>query len=341
MNFDQAIVSAALRTSRITPCGLDLAFDSSSSHTTCNVTYLEKTANTFKCLLCNVADMSRQDLTGRHVYSDKHTGSLMNLYDDIERVEIASERFCRLFSKPVYQTIVLLDQMTEPSWRDSIESEMFRYLVADNSRTATEEIEALERPLRKLRMFEHSERLVLLRLAVWKAECLLQLPEMTCGNMVLAVMEWGKEGWKSVKEERRLSNAMNIVVSQSAHISNGVQSICWPISSTACGFTRYDSLCGPLVNHTWCSVAFIYYRTMYSRCRLIQSTFDNTVTLESAEQAQSELSSDRGVMKSHSLTASNDILFVLAAYFNPLCVPFSLSCFRHTVFACTLDVPAC
>jgi hypothetical protein len=62
-------------------------------------------------------------------------------------------------------------------------------------------------------MFEHSERLVLLRLAVWKADCHLQLPEMTRGNLVLAVMEWGKEGWKSVKEERRLSNAMTIVAS--------------------------------------------------------------------------------------------------------------------------------
>jgi hypothetical protein len=89
---------------------------------------------------------------------------------------------------------------------------LFRYLVA-SKRNDTEEIEALERPMKKLRMFEHSERLVLLRLAVWRAECQLQLPEMTRGNLVLAVMDWGKEGWKDAKKERRLSNAMNIVAS--------------------------------------------------------------------------------------------------------------------------------
>jgi hypothetical protein len=110
MNFDHAIVSAALKTSCITESGQDLAFVS-RSQSTYKITYLRNMGDTFQCLLCNVAGMSWEDLTSRHIYGDKHIGCLLNLKDDIERIEISSERFCSLFSKPVHQTIELLDQM--------------------------------------------------------------------------------------------------------------------------------------------------------------------------------------------------------------------------------------
>jgi hypothetical protein len=210
MNFDHAIVSAALVSSRITDKGEDELFKSGITP------YIVKTSSQgsqgmhiHSCLLCNEAGIGGHFLECQHLRSNEHRGNLLALRDDIERVKISSERFCRLFAKPVDKTMALLDEIVDPNWKDSIEAELYRYLAA-NSRPATQEIEALERPLKKLKMFEHCERLVILRLAVWRAECQRQMPDMTHGNLV-ACLDWIKAGWKGIKKEQQSSNAMNIV----------------------------------------------------------------------------------------------------------------------------------
>jgi hypothetical protein len=210
MNFDHAIVSAALVSSRITDKGEDELFKSETAP------YIVKTASrgpygtsVYSCLLCNEEGIAKQRLEYEHLCSNKHRGNLLALKDDIERVKISSERFCRLFAKPVDKTIALLDEIVDPNWKDSIEAELYRYLAA-NTRPAAQEIEALERPLKKLKMFEHCERLVILRLAVWRAECQRQMPETTHGNVV-ACLDWIKAGWKDMKKGQQSSNAMNIV----------------------------------------------------------------------------------------------------------------------------------
>jgi hypothetical protein len=75
----------------------------------------------------------------------------------------------------------------------------------------------LEAVLQKLTLYEYKERLVLLALAVWKAQCIASMPAMT-GTIAYFVaaermQHWATVGWKTVKAEHRdANNAMNIIV---------------------------------------------------------------------------------------------------------------------------------
>jgi hypothetical protein len=55
-----------------------------------------------------------------------------------------------------------------------------------------------------------NERLTLVGLAVWKAQCLRQIPPLTD---YYCVQQWLSSVWKLCKPEQRTSNAMDIVVS--------------------------------------------------------------------------------------------------------------------------------
>jgi hypothetical protein len=61
-----------------------------------------------------------------------------------------------------------------------------------------------------LRKYEYLEPLALLELAVWKAECLKQMPSIHHG--IFRAQQWIASGWKAHKTEQRSSNAMSIII---------------------------------------------------------------------------------------------------------------------------------
>jgi hypothetical protein len=60
-----------------------------------------------------------------------------------------------------------------------------------------------------LRRHHYSERLALIGLAAWKAQCLCQVPN---SGQYLAYAQWIASGWKTCKASQRDSNAMNVIV---------------------------------------------------------------------------------------------------------------------------------
>jgi hypothetical protein len=56
-----------------------------------------------------------------------------------------------------------------------------------------------------------NERLTLLGLAVWKTECLRQVPSVVMDYYT--IQQWMSSGWKACKPEQRASNATPIIVS--------------------------------------------------------------------------------------------------------------------------------
>jgi hypothetical protein len=54
-----------------------------------------------------------------------------------------------------------------------------------------------------------NERLTLLALAVWKAQCLRQMPAVDDFD---AAQDWMRYGWKACKPHQRASNAMDIII---------------------------------------------------------------------------------------------------------------------------------
>lgn len=94
---------------------------------------------------------------------------------------------------------------------------MFCYLLApasnNNDLNDDEAFHTVLQPaLRKLKMCESNERLAVLALAVWKAQCVVDMPKDDVKDAYLAAMEWARKGWKSRKQEQRNANAIDTVV---------------------------------------------------------------------------------------------------------------------------------
>jgi hypothetical protein len=102
----------------------------------------------------------------------------------------------------------VLDRMEKlglPAWKDALRADLFCYLTSDHQ---TDLLVKAERTLMK---YEQLERLVLLQLAIWKAECLMQMPDTEIGYS--KAVDWMKSGWKALKVEMRGSNAIGTVLS--------------------------------------------------------------------------------------------------------------------------------
>jgi hypothetical protein len=167
-----------------------------------------------KCLLCDCGGCDFESMV-RHCDSDLHENKLQDLYDDLHKVMMTSYRACRLFSQPIFGELAMLDQISHAAWKDSVQAELYRYLVVPNQTdmdmSAPEEFELLERPTKKLKTCLQNERLTLLGLAVWKAECIRQVPSVVMDYYT--IQQWMSSGWKACKPEQRASNAMPIIVS--------------------------------------------------------------------------------------------------------------------------------
>jgi hypothetical protein len=159
----------------------------------------------FQCCLCDVSGITDSALQP-HRGSTRHCQNVLLFVDSLEQVNAASMRACHLYAATRRHEIGMLDELCHARWRDAAHAELYRYLAAPY--TSVDELELLERPVTRLKTCLQNERLVLLALAVWKAQCLRQMP---VGDFD-AAQNWMRCGWKACKPLQRASNAMDIII---------------------------------------------------------------------------------------------------------------------------------
>jgi hypothetical protein len=94
------------------------------------------------------------------------------------------------------------------AWQDELYQKVFNF-VTDGSKDSN----SVTLPLEK---FEFLERVALIRLAVWKVTCLLSPPPIAVGPFrnVMDCQAWIQSGWKVLKNHKRDSTAIGIVLAQ-------------------------------------------------------------------------------------------------------------------------------
>jgi hypothetical protein len=158
--------------------------------------YVEaRSANSLECLVCAKNFFSKAALD-IHCSRPGHASKLELVQSDFGKVLTLMKRINRLTEAEIFTELDKLEQSTCPVWKNAIHAELFRHLMnpEDSGRTT----------LHALSKFEYCERLALLQLAVWKAEC-IQLVPRTKDSLSCKL-------WMQHKSEQTESNAMAIVV---------------------------------------------------------------------------------------------------------------------------------
>jgi hypothetical protein len=103
-------------------------------------------------------------------------------------------------------TFERLERLGPTIWREPVQAALFRYiaLLPGHDCSLTEVTDLLAK-------YEYWEPQALLELAVWKSECIKQMPKDKVD--FLGAQQWIYSGWKALKKEHRDSNAISIVVS--------------------------------------------------------------------------------------------------------------------------------
>jgi hypothetical protein len=165
--------------------------------------YIGDMSTSRPCTLCNVSAPALHVLDARHLERELH------LLDDLQQIARVLQRLVSLFTAPFHDELDILEQMTHAPWRNSVQAGLFCYLFAGSGGVGVDQ-ELLRQTLSRWRRYEYSERLTLVGLAAWKAQCLWQIPD-SCPY--LEYTQWIVSGWKTYKRMHRDSNATNIIVS--------------------------------------------------------------------------------------------------------------------------------
>jgi hypothetical protein len=140
----------------------------------------------------------------------QHEAMSETISRDLAQIKVVLQRYVAFLSNES-DALLILKQIRSPEWRDLVQAALYRYLVAAS--TATDSNAAASELLilaqKKLRTVQLWEGLVTLALAVWKAQCLLQMPKDSDYSMS---SEWKTSGWKVSKMDQLESNAIFIVV---------------------------------------------------------------------------------------------------------------------------------
>jgi hypothetical protein len=155
-----------------------------------------RSANSLECLVCarNFFSKAALDI---HCTEPGHASVLEQVQSDFGKVLNLMKRLNRLAEAEIFAELDKLEHSTCPDWKNAIHAELFRHLMnpLDSGRTT----------LHALSKFEYCERLALLQLAVWKAECIQQVPTQINNSLSCNL-------WMQHKDEQAESNAMAIVV---------------------------------------------------------------------------------------------------------------------------------
>jgi hypothetical protein len=165
----------------------------------------EKDRLLYRCKLCEVGRLPVYKLE-HHCEENERFFKQCLLREDVRRALLVAERATQILADPLYAKIQALPKQI-PAAIDAVHAEFYRYLIAPAADNERDENGLLDRPLKKLKACFQSEALMLLALAVWKAQCLQQMPPND-----EAARDWIQSGWKSSKAQQSHSNAMEIIL---------------------------------------------------------------------------------------------------------------------------------
>jgi hypothetical protein len=162
-----------------------------------------------ECLLCERPSMD-ENARKFHFFDVQHKEREQLLQRDLVQMRKIMPRIVQLATPPLSQTLAVLQQVRYRPARDSVQASLYSFL----SDTSEDVVQAsLAQALDRLRLCELQEGLAMLTLAVWKSQCLWDMPpaSSSCHDYMTA-LRWTRDGWKSCKAAQRESNAMNVIV---------------------------------------------------------------------------------------------------------------------------------
>jgi hypothetical protein len=157
----------------------------------------------FECSLCKCRNMTLHGAT-QHSREEAHKRKLQELETMQDDAISTIVRWTRIHESPECKRLKEADHKSLP---DNVLASVYRFIA---SSTAPERRVHFGEAVGNLVIFEHAERLTLLWLAVWKAECLQQIPVI---SDLFTAQKWLASEWKKQKLAQRQSRAMNTIVS--------------------------------------------------------------------------------------------------------------------------------
>jgi hypothetical protein len=157
-------------------------------------------ANVFTCILCNENCPSREYLK-QHVNAGAHATNLGQVNRDV----VETQALLRNMLK-VKGTTDRIGKLASSAQQDAVRGALFRYMMSMPNQEQTFEV-----AMKMLSKYENLEPLVLLELAVWRAECLKQMPSIS--DDFFQAEQWLSGGWKVLKKVQQNSNSMGIILS--------------------------------------------------------------------------------------------------------------------------------
>jgi hypothetical protein len=152
-----------------------------------------------RCALCNHGGMDYEYATTDHLQELWHLDRCKMLRGDLWKLGITAVRYIDAFTASA-ELIIPLNRIRHLPWRDTVQAELYRYMFQHKG---------TDPPLEMLHKFEQWERQVIVALAVWKCQCLLEMPK---GLGYAASQQWFRSGWKTLKMDKRRSSAVPIVL---------------------------------------------------------------------------------------------------------------------------------
>jgi hypothetical protein len=156
----------------------------------------------YRCFLCE-RDNMRLEAAEYHCSEDTHMGNLQELKREQEDAICLVDRWNQIHAKKEFKRLGGADRFCLP---DSLLAAVYRYTAAKSPDEESQH--TILKAYRLMKAFEDAERLTLLWLAVWKAECLLQMP---LSADFYATQKWFLSEWKNAKNAQRQSNAMSTI----------------------------------------------------------------------------------------------------------------------------------
>jgi hypothetical protein len=152
------------------------------------------------CSLCDVYDVKvcdRYQASSGKRHHEKQVESLKQLGK-------YSEKLSYLLSKHTLDDIRHLESIRWQDWKHHVHAAMFECLtlLPDTGK------KALEKVIKIKTWYEQRELLIPLQLAIWKSQCLVDLPPV-----LGCYITWATTGWKASKVKQWDSNARTIIVS--------------------------------------------------------------------------------------------------------------------------------
>jgi hypothetical protein len=163
----------------------------------------------FSCNLCNQVESTREKLEF-HLQEKRHHEALERLRHDMDLIRVVMQRYTLLFTSDIRMDLSIASKIGCQKWIDPVQASIYRYLTTSPLSNVDDNSTAyLHRLRNRVDTKLMNEGLVILELAVWRAQCILQLPK---NADCLTAMQWTNAGWKASKAAQQVSAAMRTIV---------------------------------------------------------------------------------------------------------------------------------